>query len=50
MIMELGVQHQDLKLYKACINREPELTLTYFTIRSNLVPVRLNGKNCYNVI
>ena len=26
------------KLYKVYINNDPELTLTYFTTRSNLVP------------
>ena len=27
-----------LKYYQICSNIEPELTLTYFTARSNLVP------------
>ena len=37
MILKLGLQHQGLKLYKVYINDDPELTLTYFTARSNLV-------------
>ena len=38
MILKLGMQHRGLKLYKVYINSDPELTLTYFTARSNLVP------------
>ena len=36
MIFKLGWQHWGLKLYKVYINDDPELTLTYFTARSNL--------------
>ena len=36
MIMKLGMEHYVLKLYKVYINDDPELTLTYFTIMSNL--------------
>ena len=37
MILNLGMQHQELKLYKVYINDDPGLTLTYFTVRSNRV-------------
>ena len=36
MIMKLGKEHYELKLYKVYINDDPELTLTYFTTMSNL--------------
>ena len=37
MIMKLGMEHYELKLYTAYINGDPELTLTYFrTDMSNL--------------
>ena len=28
MILKLGMQHRELKLYKVCINGDPGLTLT----------------------
>ena len=37
MILKLIMQHWELKFYKGYINGGPELTLTYFTARSNLV-------------
>ena len=37
MILTLGMQYRGLKLYKVYINDDPELTLTYFMARSNLV-------------
>ena len=37
MILKLGMQHSEPKLYKVCINDEPGLTLAYFTARSNWV-------------
>ena len=37
MILNFGMQHWGLKLYKVCINCDPGLTLTYFTVWSNLV-------------
>ena len=36
MIMQLGMEHYVLKLYKVYINDDPELTLTYFRMMSNL--------------
>ena len=36
MIMKLVMEHWVLKLYNIYINDDPELTLTYFTIMSNL--------------
>ena len=55
MILKLVcLQHWALGLYKVCINGDPGLTLTYFSIftaRSNLFPVCvMNGKNFYKVI
>ena len=38
MTLKLGMQHWVLKDYQVCSNDDPELTLTYFTARSNLVP------------
>ena len=37
MILNFGMQHRELKLYKVYINDDPGLTLTYFTARSNWV-------------
>ena len=36
MIMKLGMWHYELKFYTVYINDDPELTLTYITIISNL--------------
>ena len=36
--LKLGMQHWVLEYYQVCSNDDPELTLTYFTARSNLVP------------
>ena len=36
MIMKLGMEYYVLNLYKVYINDDTELTLTYFTILSNL--------------
>ena len=38
MILKLGMQHWVLDYYQVCSNYDPELILTYFTARSNLVP------------
>ena len=38
MILKLGMQHWVLEYYQLFSNEDPELTLTYFTARSNLVP------------
>ena len=38
MTLKLGMQHRVLKYYQISSNEYPELTLTYFTARSNLVP------------
>ena len=32
------MEHRVLEYYQVCSNDDPELTLTYFTARSNLVP------------
>ena len=49
MTLKLGMQHRVLKYmyYQVCSNDDPELTLTHFTARSNLVPYAFvweNGK------
>ena len=36
MILKLGMEHYEIKLYIVSINDDPELTLTYFTTMSNL--------------
>ena len=38
MTLKLDMQHWVHEYYQVCINYVPELTLTYFTARSNLVP------------
>ena len=38
MTLKLGVQHRVLEYYQIYLNDDPELTLTYFMARSNLVP------------
>ena len=38
MILNLGMHHWVLEYYQVCSNDNPELTLTYFTAGSNLVP------------
>ena len=38
MILSLGLQHHVLEYYQIPSNDDTELTLTYFTARSNLVP------------
>ena len=38
MTLKVRMQHRVLKFYQVCSNYDPELTLTYFTARSNLVP------------
>ena len=39
MILKVGMQHQVLEYYQIYSNHGPELTLTYFTARSELVPI-----------
>ena len=36
--LKVGMQHLVLEYYQVCSNDDPELTLTYFTARLNLVP------------
>ena len=38
MTLKLGMQHCVLEYYQICLNDDPWLTMTNFTIRSNLVP------------
>ena len=37
MILKLGMKHQAVELYKACINHDRGMTLTFFTARSTEV-------------
>ena len=37
MTLKVGMQHQVLEYYQVCSNDDPEMTLTYFRARSNLV-------------
>ena len=37
MTLKVVMQHQTLEYYQVCSNDDPQLTLTYFTARSNLV-------------
>ena len=37
MTLKVCMQHRILEYYQVCSNDDPELTLTYFTARSNLV-------------
>ena len=51
MILKLGVKHQGEELYKVFINRDPVMTLTYFTAGSTMhlmkkiVRMSCEGKN-----
>ena len=38
MTLKLGMQHQVLKYNQVCSNDDLQLTLTYLTARSDLVP------------
>ena len=38
MTWKVDMLHRVLEYYQVCSNDDPELTLIYFTIRSNLVP------------
>ena len=56
MILKLGMKHQEIDVYKICINHDPGMTLIYFTARSTLVAYafewgkllkrHLKGKTC----
>ena len=37
MTLKVCKQHRILEYYQVCSNDDPELTLSYFTARSNLV-------------
>ena len=37
MILNLGVKHLGMELYKVCINHDPGMTLSYLMARSTLV-------------
>ena len=38
MTLNIGMLHRVLKYFQVYSNDDPGLTLTYFTVRSNLVP------------
>ena len=43
MTLKVGMQHRVLEYYQVCSNDDPELSLTYFTTRSDLVPYAFLG-------
>ena len=43
MTLKVGMQHGVLEYYQICSNDDPGFTLTYFTVRSNLVPYAFFG-------
>ena len=49
MTLKFGMPHWELEYYEVCSNDDPELTLAYFTGRSNLAPYAfLYGKKVNN--
>ena len=46
MSLKLGMQHRVHEYYQVCSNDDPELTLTYFTARSNLFPHAFVWEKC----
>ena len=48
--MKLGMHHLGLKLYKAGINDDIRLTLTYYTACSKLDTCEFEWEVCYEVI
>ena len=38
MTLKVGMHHRVQKYFQVFSNDDPELTLTYFTVRSNLIP------------
>ena len=48
--LKLGMQHWGLKLYKAGINDDLRLTLTYYTACSKLDTCKFEWEICYKVI
>ena len=46
MTLKLGMQNRVLEYYQVCSNDDPELTLTYYTARSNLVPYAFVWEKC----
>ena len=37
MTLKVGMLHRVLEYFRVCSNDDPELTLAYFTARSNLI-------------
>ena len=50
MILKLGMLHQGREVYKVYVNDDPELNMTCFTDRSNLLAYAFEWENCYKVI
>ena len=46
MALKVGMQHLALEYYQICSNEDPGMTLTYCTIRSNLVPYAFIWEKC----
>ena len=50
MILNLGMKHQAMELYKVYINHGPGMTLTFLRQGQLRLPMHLNGEYCYNVV
>ena len=44
MILNLGMQHQAMELYKVYINHDPGMTLTFLRHVQRRLPMHLNGE------
>ena len=44
MILQLGMKHQAMELYKLCINHDPGMTLTFLQQGQLRLPTHLNGE------
>ena len=43
--LKVGMQHRVLEYFQVCSTDDPELTLTYFTASSNLIPYAFEWEN-----
>ena len=46
MTLKVGMQHRVLEYFQIYSNDDPELTLTYFMARSNLIPYAFVWEKC----
>ena len=47
MILNLGMKHQAMELFKIYINHDPGMTLTFLWQDQFRLPKHLNGENCF---